>query len=130
MWNISAPREPGQYCYLFFNKQEWVSPVFFVDQYRSFRNPDSTFHFDADPDSNPNTAPSFSHIGKSEKFSTFIHSISNLHCFIFLFSVIGIVIFNAGILTVRILKFSGKFRVMLYIWLKWIRIRIRPSLDP
>ncbi len=34
-------------------------------------DPDSTFHFDADPDPNPSTAPSFTHIGKSEKFFYF-----------------------------------------------------------
>jgi hypothetical protein len=40
-----------------------------VDRHSFDAYPDPTFYFDADPDSNPNTAPSFAHIGKSEKKS-------------------------------------------------------------
>jgi hypothetical protein len=58
-------------------------------------DPDPTFHFDADPDpdtkSNPDPTLIFTHVGKSENVFT---AISCLHCFIFLVSVIGVIMFN------------------------------------
>jgi hypothetical protein len=51
-----------------------------VDRHRSYADPDTTFRFDADPDSNP--TPSVTYVGK--KIMTFIHSNASLHRFIFL----------------------------------------------
>ncbi len=59
-------------------------------------DPDPTYHFNADPDpdQDPEQDPSlsFTHVGKSVQ--TFIHSSASLYCFIFLVSVIGVIIFN------------------------------------
>ncbi len=50
----------------------------------------------------------------------FIHSSVILHCFIFPVSIKGVIIFN---ILNSILTFSGeKFRLV-FIWLKWIRVR-------
>ncbi len=51
-------------------------------------HPDPTFHFDADPDPNSDPTPSFTHVGKSENFYTFIYRSTNLHC------VLGVIIFS------------------------------------
>ncbi len=45
-----------------------------------------------------------------------------LQCFIFLLSIIGVIIFS---ILNSILKFTGKSIVYLYIWLKRIQVRIR-----
>jgi hypothetical protein len=60
MWNISAPREPGQYSY-FLNKKRKKSMGFtsVVDRHSFDAYPDPIFHFDADPD--PNPTPRFTH---------------------------------------------------------------------
>ncbi len=56
-------------------------------------DPDPNFHVDADPDpdwdhnnAGPQADPTttFTHVGKSEFFFTFSHSIATLQCFIFL----------------------------------------------
>ncbi len=52
--------------------------------------PDSTFHFDADPD----PTPSFTLVGKSEIFLSFILGSASLHRFILLIIAIGVIIFN------------------------------------
>ncbi len=52
---------------------------------------------------------------------TFVHITALLYCFIFVTSVIGVIIFNV---LDSILKYFGKSIVYLYIWLKWIQIRI------
>ncbi|MFN9944877.1 MAG: hypothetical protein ACK56I_35965, partial [bacterium] len=54
-------------------------------------DPDSTFHFYAGPDPD---SPSFTHDGKSDIFSPFIHSCTSLNCFICLISVTRVRIFN------------------------------------
>ncbi len=78
-----------------FLKQGCGSASFWTDA-----DPDPTFNFYAYPD--PDFNPSFTLVGKSEIFLTFIHSNASLHCIIFL----GIVIiFN---ILDSILKFSGK----------------------
>ncbi len=61
-----------------------------VNRLRLDADPDPTFHFDADPDPDPN--PRFTHVRTI--FFTFIHSCASLHCFIFLVSVIFVIIFN------------------------------------
>ncbi len=53
-------------------------------------DPDPTFHFDAGPDPDPTTL-SFTHVGKSKNS---FHSNASLYCFIFLVSVIGVIMFN------------------------------------
>ncbi len=81
--------------------------------------------FDADLD--PDTAPSFTHVGESELLFTFTHSSVNLHCFIFHVSVIDVIYFLL-LESIFILKRSGKQNSLVfpYICLKytWIRIRI------
>jgi hypothetical protein len=46
---------------------------------------DSIFHFDADPDPDPDPdpTPSFTHVGKSENFLTFVHSSATLLALLF-----------------------------------------------
>ncbi len=56
-----------------------------LDRHRFDADPDPTFYFDADPD--------FPYAGKFH-FFPFFHSSASLHCFVFLVSVIGVVIFN------------------------------------
>jgi hypothetical protein len=79
-----------------------------LDRHHIDADPDLTFHFDADPDLNPDPTPSFTHVGKSEFFSSFIHSSANLHSLIFLVIVIGVIIL---IFLDSLLKFSGKIIV-------------------
>ncbi len=66
-------------------------------------DPDPTFYFDGDPDPDPNSNPnpnsSYTQVGKSDFFYV------SLHCFIFLFSVIGVI--NFSILD-SILKLTAK----------------------
>jgi hypothetical protein len=64
-----------------------------VDRHRFDADPDPTFHFDADPHPVPDPTPSYTQVGKSEFFFTFFHSNASLHFFIFLISVIGVIIF-------------------------------------
>jgi hypothetical protein len=65
-----------------------------VDRHRFDADPDPTFYFDVDPDPDPYPTSSYKQVGKSKFFLTFIHSNASLHCFIFLISVIGVVIFS------------------------------------
>ncbi len=62
----------------------WIDSRFDVD-------PDPTLYFDADPDSDPGPTSSYTvHKLENQKFwFIFIYNISNLHCFIFLISVIS-----------------------------------------
>jgi hypothetical protein len=71
-----------------------------VDRHRFDADPDPIIHYDVylDPDINP----SFTLVGKSKFFFTFIHSNASLHCIIFLGIVIILRILDS------ILKFSGK----------------------
>jgi hypothetical protein len=86
-----------------------------VDRHRLDADPDPKFHVDADPDPNldwhqnnadphVDLSPSFTHVGKSEYFFTFIHSIARLQCFSFLISVKCAAICSVF----DILQFSGK----------------------
>jgi hypothetical protein len=77
-------------------------------------DPDSYLN-DTDPD---HCFPKFYSRLKITLFYILIHSSACLHCFFFLFFVIGIIIFK-----IMVLKFSGKSIFELYIWLKWIRFR-------
>jgi hypothetical protein len=65
--------------------------------------PDPTFHFDADPDPDPTLGSPL--LENQEFIFIFIYSSANLNCFIFLASVIGIIISN---IMESKLKFSGK----------------------
>jgi hypothetical protein len=51
-----------------------------VDRHHISADPDPTFHFNADPDLDPDPTPRFTHVGKSEFFN-------------FLVIVIGVTIF-------------------------------------
>ncbi len=68
-------------------------------------------HGSADPDPHQNVMDP-QHCGKPY-FFTFIYNSVSLHCFIFLFSVMDVRIFN---ILDNILKFSGKSIVQLYGW--------------
>jgi hypothetical protein len=68
-------------------------------------DPDLTFHCDANPDPDPGPNPCFTHAEKSEKKFTLIHSCVSLYSFIFLASVIGVIVFH---ILDSILKFSVK----------------------
>ncbi len=71
-----------------------------MDRHCLDADPDTTFHFDAYPD----PAPNFTHHEKSELF-LLLFKAARLHCFIFLVSVIVIIIFN---ILDSILKLSEK----------------------
>ena len=61
-----------------------------VDWRRLDADPDPNFLFDADPD--PTQSFTVHVLGKH--FLLFLHSSASEHCFIFLFSVIGVIFFN------------------------------------
>jgi hypothetical protein len=63
------------------------------------------FNFDADSDPDPAPTPSFTHVGKS--LFSFIHSSAGLRCFIFLVSVIGVIIFSN--LEIKFVIFCEKY---------------------
>jgi hypothetical protein len=116
---------PAKILYIY---RELIPGIRDVDWHRFDADPDSdpTFNINADP------APGFTpleHVGKSELVLTFMHSSASLHCFIFLATVIGVIILNflGQHVTYCVLKFSGKKYtvVYLYIWLKRKRIQIR-----
>ncbi len=90
-------------------------------------DPGPTFYFDADLD----TAPTINMFGKSE-FSSSVHSNASLHCFIFLISFKGVIIFSVSD---RIFEFLWD-RMQMQIWIRsrinkpWMLITIRFRLDP
>jgi hypothetical protein len=52
-----------------------------LDRHRFDANPDPTFHFDPDLESDPDPTPSFTHVGESGKKNLiFIHITASLHC--------------------------------------------------
>ncbi len=70
-----------------------------MDRHRLNAGPDQdpTFQFDADTDPNPDPDPTpiFTNDEKYEFFKTFFTSVPcSLHCFIFLISVMTVIIFN------------------------------------
>jgi hypothetical protein len=91
-----------------------------VDQHHVDADPDPTFHVDADPDPDPDPVSNphriwillnFTHVRKSEKNWTFIHSsasLLNLRCFYLSVIEIDVIIFN--ILHSRI-KFAKKVKL-------------------
>ncbi len=88
-----------------------------VDRHCIDADPDPTYYFDVDPD------PTVLHMLGNHKFVvTFIHSSTGIHCFIFLGSVTGVIIFN---ILDTILKCSRKSIIKLDMWLNWLRITIR-----
>jgi hypothetical protein len=57
-----------------------------VDRHRVDADPDPAFHFDGDPD----PTSSYTQVGKTEFFLTFIHSSARVYIgFVFLIRVIG-----------------------------------------
>ncbi len=64
-----------------------------ADRHRFDVDPDLTFYFVADPDSDRILPPSFTHAVKSE-YLKFNHGSFSLICFIFLVSVPSVIIFN------------------------------------
>ncbi len=65
-----------------------------VDRHRFDADPDLTFHFDANPDTDP--TPNFTHIGKLEIFLDFIAVAVSV---VLSFSIIGAIIFNVLVST-------------------------------
>ncbi len=65
-----------------------------MDWHRFDADPDSDPTFNINADSAPGSTP-LEHVGKSELVLTFMHSSSaSLHGFIFLATIIGVIIFN------------------------------------
>ncbi len=97
-----------------------------MDQHHVDADPDPTFHFDANPDSYPVPADSLT-LAEKSYFFLLIHSSASLHCFIFLVSVIGVIIFNINTANTVVLPLHLVGRIR-------IRIRqmmaIRPDPDP
>jgi hypothetical protein len=95
-----------------------------VDRHNINADPDPIFHFEADPDPDPTL--SFAHGGKLDHFLltysqqcqfTSLHLVRHL--------VIGVIIFN--IMDSIYFEIFWK-RIVLYILLKWIQVRIRISI--
>jgi hypothetical protein len=64
-----------------------------VNQHHFDANPDTTFHFDADPEPDLDPSTNSTHVGKLGKL-IFIHSSAGLHCFRLLVSFKGEIIYN------------------------------------
>jgi hypothetical protein len=79
-----------------------------VSVYALKRNVMDRHRFDAEPDPDPDPNRS---CWKVIFFFTFIHSSASVHCFIFLFSPVGVTVFN---ILFSVLKFSEKSS-MIYI---------------
>ncbi len=101
-----------------------------MDRRRCDADPDTTFHFDADSHPDPD-------------YSKFYACWNILNLFIFFAAIpgytffylscqchsIGVILSGMTVFWTKYFKFSQKFLIFLYIWLKWIRIRQNDS-DP
>ncbi len=93
-------------------------------------DPDPNFNFDADqdPDLDPDPTTSFRLVLKNLNFFSFIHSIANLHCFIFLVIVKGVI--SSLFWKVRYLEiFWEKYSLALHLIEMGTRIR-KNDADP
>jgi hypothetical protein len=62
-------------------------------------------------------------LANPQKIFSFTQSSASIHCLVFLVSVIGVIFLNNLDMSFEV--FWKKYSLALYIWLKWIRIKLR-----